>query len=218
VSNIKHGCVINGKRTKLYRKWTSIRERCLCKSCKDYPNFGGKGIRISKEFENYSDFKEWAFNNGYRDDIKCTLVRKNINKDYTPTNCYWSVFGRCILYSYLGKKLPLKEIIKLSECGLTDGTVKSRLARGWSLESALMPAHDAGQTRVGQQKGRVKRYEFRDKFYTAQELKKLTQSKYSAELIVDRLKKDWSVLDACLHPKFHKVMGRKPSEVISEVK
>lgn len=215
--NLKHGCVVNGKRTKLYRKWTSLRERCLCVSCKDYPNFGAKGIKIGKEFENYSDFKEWAYKKGYREDVKCTLIRRDLKKDYTPSNCYWSEYVRCTLYKYNGKNLPIKEIVKLSECGLTLGTVKSRLDRGWSLEDALMPPHEVGQSREGQQKGKVKKYEFRGKWYTAPELQKMTKSKHSVMLIVDRLKKGWSVLDACLHPKFRKAMGRKPAEVLSEL-
>ena len=80
-----------------------------------------------------------------------------------------------------------------------------------------MPPHDVGQSREGQQKGRTKKYEFKEKMYTVPELKKMTLSPHSVMLITDRLKKDWSVLDACLHPKFRKIMGRKPSEVVSQL-
>lgn len=80
--NYKHGFF----GTKLYNVWASIKTRCLNPKSQAYKNYGGRGITICPEWaESYIVFRDWALNNGYKDNLQ--IDRKNTNGNYEPTNC-----------------------------------------------------------------------------------------------------------------------------------
>lgn len=60
----KHG----GRNSKLYRTWSSMLQRCNNPNDKDYSEYGGRGIKICKEWEtDFSAFQKWALANGYKE-------------------------------------------------------------------------------------------------------------------------------------------------------
>lgn len=81
--NYKHG----GKGTRLYSIWKGMRGRCFSPYKQAYKNYGGRGITICKEWEDFSTFRKWALENGYKDNL--TIERKDVNGNYDPTNCCW---------------------------------------------------------------------------------------------------------------------------------
>ena len=71
--NRTHG----GTGSRLYRIWDHALRNC------DREN----GREISPAWRDFAAFRDWAMNNGYRDDL--TLGRIDTSGDYTPENCAW---------------------------------------------------------------------------------------------------------------------------------
>ena len=85
--NSKH----NGSNDRLYEIWKAMKRRCSNPNDSHYHSYGGRGITVCKEWvNNYSAFKEWAYNNGYDKLAKtgnCTIDRIDNDSGYSPDNC-----------------------------------------------------------------------------------------------------------------------------------
>jgi hypothetical protein len=84
---VKHGQARQSGKERLYNIWTGIKTRCYDVNHRSYYYYGNKGIRLYKEWLDYSIFNTWSINNGYKDSL--SLDRIDPNKDYEPSNCRW---------------------------------------------------------------------------------------------------------------------------------
>ena len=83
----KHGFTINHKLSRLYKIWIGIKTRVNNPKNKDFNYYGGRGIKICHEWNDYVAFMKWSLENGYNDNLQ--IDRKDSNADYCPANCRW---------------------------------------------------------------------------------------------------------------------------------
>lgn len=131
--------------TRLYNIWDSMRQRCNNQRCHAYHNYGGRGISVCSEWDDFAAFREWALSAGYDDAAergKYTLDRIDTDGDYCPGNCRWvnmKVQGnnrRCTVYiTHNGETHPLKEWAEIT--GVKYETLWARYHRGLPPEQVL---------------------------------------------------------------------------------
>lgn len=134
--NVTHG--LSQKMRSEYKIWKGMRQRCLNPSNQDYADYGGRGIRISSAWD---DFSVFAADMGPRHS-GATLDRIDVNGDYVPENCRWATAldqannkrtNRVIECN--GRAQTLQQWCR--EFGAERSKVRYRLSRGMPLMEAL---------------------------------------------------------------------------------
>lgn len=128
-------------RTRLYRIWRGIKDRCLNSKHHTYKYYGQRGISVCYEWQTFEPFMNWALSHGYTDNL--TIDRIDVNGNYTPENCRWLAqkeqsrnTRRSLIFN--GKSLgEWAEILNIPYHNLYD-----RIHRGWSFTDAInKPIH-----------------------------------------------------------------------------
>lgn len=124
--------------TRLHTIWKGMRQRCANKNHSVFQHYGGKGIAVCEEWQDYAAFHAWAVSAGYKDGL--TIERKDGTQNYCPSNCVW--IPR-VLQSRNRKNVYLRDDGRLwsdvaAENGIKQGTFATRLKLGWSVEEAAM--------------------------------------------------------------------------------
>lgn len=134
--NYKHG----QRHTRLYDIWRSMKSRCTNEGNNRFSLYGGRGISVCKQWMKFENFYLWAVENGYSNEL--TIDRKDVNKDYDPSNCRWvsqkvqqnnRSNNRHIEFNGISHTLAEWSDIT----GIKRATIWMRLSLGWSVEKAL---------------------------------------------------------------------------------
>jgi hypothetical protein len=132
----------NRKETSTKTSWRGMRSRCLCKSDASFKNYGGRGIRICRRWDQFENFLS---DMGERP-VGMTLDRIDANGDYTPENCRWATGSQQAankrekqglgMLVFNGKTQTASEWVR--EYGLGQNTLSRRIRSGMSIEDALL--------------------------------------------------------------------------------
>lgn len=141
--NITHG----ESGTRLYAIWNNMRERCRNPKTREYPRYGGRGIKVCDAWMNdFQAFYDWAIATGYDETAprgQCTIDRIDNDGNYEPSNCRWTTAkvqanntSRTRFIELDGEKHSVTEWAR--RLGMNQSTLSMRINKyGWSAEKAL---------------------------------------------------------------------------------
>ncbi len=120
--------------------WQGMKKRCSDPCANGYKLYGGRGITVCKEWEDFSEFVKWSVSHGYADDL--TIDRIDNDGDYCPENCRWATAIQQANNRYTnkyiefdGKRLTYSQWAR--KTGLHKNTIRMRILKGWSVEDCL---------------------------------------------------------------------------------
>lgn len=127
------------RHTRVYSIWKDMRKRCQNPKATHFENYGGRGIRVCAEWE---DFHAFYADMGEPPSGAHTLDRMDSNGNYEKGNCRWATMKEQSrnrrnnhMITHDGRTLCLSEWAELR--GMSERGLWQRLRRGWPLEKAL---------------------------------------------------------------------------------
>ncbi len=151
--NAKHGL----RNHPLYGIWRGMRRRCNNPSDSGYKNYGQRGIRVCKSWnENFIEFYNWAIENNYEHSAALEIDRIDNNGNYSCGKCEecleknWKLNCRWVtpkvnsnnrrsshIITAFGENKTISEWSEDARCVVTYGTLMQRIHRDIDPESAI---------------------------------------------------------------------------------
>lgn len=136
---IQHGHSIGSQKSKIYKSWDSMVQRCTNSNFRQYKDYGGRGITICERWKKFINFLRDV---GKPPSKNHSIDRINNNGNYCKENCRWSTrkqqarnrrTNRFITHN--GKTQCLAEWSE--EVCIPVRVIHWRLKHNWSIERAL---------------------------------------------------------------------------------
>jgi hypothetical protein len=140
-------------RTKLYKVWEEMKQRCNNQNNASYSNYGNRGISVCPEWQDdFQVFYDWAMENGYADGLQ--IDRINNDGDYEPGNCRWVTKKenlrnkrQSVFIEYHGQMHTVAEWAKIT--GIHRNTIANRIRAGKTPEEIFkQPISTRGGVRI----------------------------------------------------------------------
>jgi hypothetical protein len=126
-------------RTKEYRAWGHMKNRCMNPKNKAYKYYGARGISVC---ERWMLFQNFFLDMGFSPSADHSIDRIDNNGDYCPANCRWATVKEQRrnkrdnrILSINGENRPLSVWAEMS--GVNYKTAHNRLMMGWSPSEAV---------------------------------------------------------------------------------
>lgn len=132
------------KKTPEYRTWSAIKRRCHNANQPNYHAYGGRGVYVCERWRD--SFEAFFADMGPKPAPSYTIERNDNWKGYELGNCRWATRKEQAYNKRVSRLRPIGGCRSVAEAadryGLQNGTLYSRLHRGWSEERALTtPVH-----------------------------------------------------------------------------
>lgn len=144
VTVTRHGNKRRGATSPEYKTWLRMKSRCYRKTDCDYPNWGGRGIRVCDEWRN--DFQAFLDYMGPLPSPAHTIDRLESDKDYAPGNCRWATRaeqGAENRRGFVSVTVAGVTFAKIADAcrhfGVSPTTVNERLNAGIPMDQAFTP-------------------------------------------------------------------------------
>lgn len=139
------------KGTKIYSVWQNMKQRCDNPYYIDYDYYGGRGIKVCKEWYDPVNFIDWALSHGYEEGL--SLDRIDNNKGYSPENCRFVTHKEQMrnirtnrMITYNGETHCINEWAEIT--GMRHSVIKARLRAGWQPEQIFTVPVSSSNTRL----------------------------------------------------------------------
>jgi len=138
-------------RTRLYRIWSGILDRCTNPRHHKYPIYGGRGITFDETWRTYTGFADWARANGYSDELQ--IDRIDTNGPYAPWNCRFTTSlvnnnnrRNNYLITAFGETKTIMQWTRDDRCAVRRFGLWRRLQRGLEPELAITMPSKSGSS------------------------------------------------------------------------
>lgn len=135
--NRKRGTPTHGmSHTRLFRAWTGMKTRCTNPMARSWPHYGGRGIRLCKEWsESFEAFRDWSLSYGYSDNL--SIDRIDVDGHYTPENCRWATPEQQANNKTVGRLPDGRRVSDVArQNGIKMTTVRMRVSKGVPIDVA----------------------------------------------------------------------------------
>ena len=124
-------------RTRTYKSWSQMKQRCSNSSATGFENYGGRGISVC---DRWVTFENFLSDMGERPEGR-SLDRIDPNGNYEPSNCRWASpkeqhrnRTNNSKVTYDGKTATVAELAE--SAGITHAAMRWRLKR-WAIERSI---------------------------------------------------------------------------------
>jgi len=128
--------------TSLYSTWAGMLSRCRDKGHKNFRHYGGRGIVVCDEWQDFTAFRDWAEANDWQ--LGLEVDRKDNDAPYSPGNCRivtHQINNRnkrtSRILTAFGESKCLIEWTEDHRCVVSKETLTSRLRYGWDFLKSL---------------------------------------------------------------------------------
>lgn len=134
---LKHGKL----KTRVYRIWKAMKQRCYNEKHDSYKYYGGKGIKVCDEWCN--SFEAFLNDMGEPPSDNHTLDRIDSFRDYCKENCRWATWAEqqinkrnIVFYFHEGRAMNLTAWCR--ELNLDYEKCYKRIRSGWTFTEAVI--------------------------------------------------------------------------------
>lgn len=126
---------------RIHNAWVNMMRRCYSPSCGSYTRYGGRGIKVSVEFQDFQKFYKIMAPLWFEG---ATLDRLNNNLGYSRANCRWlhkskqSMYRACVVRGRINGELLSLNAAILKHGKVSWSVAKKRIEAGWRFADAVL--------------------------------------------------------------------------------